>query len=60
MPMRCELSYQPALRGSRLRNAFAICFSFNVIDRLADAFGFRVPVSQLFDYKQYAIVSRAP
>lgn len=33
----------------QLEDAFAVCFSFNVIARLADAFGFSVPGPEAFD-----------
>ena len=33
----------------QLEEALAVCFSFNVITRLADAFGFSVPSQKAFD-----------
>lgn len=33
----------------QIEDALAVCFSFNVIGRLADAFGFSVPGSEAFD-----------
>ena len=33
----------------QIEDALAVCFSFNVIGRLADAFGFAVPNSEAFD-----------
>jgi len=32
-----------------IQDAHSVCFSFNVIGRLADAFGFFVPGSQAFE-----------
>lgn len=32
----------------QIEDALAVCFSFNAIDRLADAFGFSVPGPQAF------------
>ncbi len=47
MPRPCEQSSRLALRANRSRmrfeDALAVCFSFNGIGRLADAFGFFVP-----------------
>jgi hypothetical protein len=33
----------------QIEDALAVCFSFNVIDRLADAFGFLVPGPKAFE-----------
>jgi uncharacterized peroxidase-related enzyme len=33
----------------QIEDALAVCFSFNVIGRLADAFGFAVPVPEAFE-----------
>ncbi len=33
----------------QIEDALAVCFSFNTIGRLADAFGFDIPPSQAFD-----------
>lgn len=33
----------------QIEDAFAICFAFNVTNRLADAFGFHVPSEQAFE-----------
>ena len=33
----------------QIEDALAVCFSFNVIGRLADAFGFFVPGSKAFE-----------
>ena len=33
----------------QIEDALAVCFSFNVIGRLADAFGFSIPSQQAFD-----------
>jgi len=35
--------------GPPIQDALSVCFSFNVIGRLADAFGFFVPGSQAFE-----------
>jgi len=36
---------------AQLEDAFAVCFAFNIIDRLADAFEFFVPKSFAFSAK---------
>jgi len=33
----------------QIENALAVCFAFNVTNRLADAFGFYVPTNEAFD-----------
>ena len=32
----------------QIADALAVCFAFNAIDRLADAFGFAVPEPEVF------------
>jgi uncharacterized peroxidase-related enzyme len=42
----------------QIEDALAVCFSFNVISRLADAFGFSVPGSEAFDAGAKYLLSR--
>jgi hypothetical protein len=36
-------------RRQQIEDALSVCFSFNVISRLADAFGFFVPGPEAFE-----------
>jgi hypothetical protein len=45
---QCSLPVAPANR-SRMPYALAVCFSFNTIGRLADAFGFLLPGPKAFE-----------
>jgi hypothetical protein len=60
--MLCKLTREHALNADDMRalraagvsreqieDALAVCFSFNTIDRLADAFGFFVPGPKAFE-----------
>ena len=60
--MLCKLTREQAVNADDMRavmaagatreqieNALAVCFSFNTIDRLADAFGFFVPGPKAFE-----------
>jgi len=60
--MLCKLTREHAVNADDMRavlavgasreqieDALAVCFSFNTIDRLADAFGFRVPGPKVFE-----------
>ena len=42
----------------QLEDALGVCFSFNVIGRLADAFGFRVPGPEAFEAGATYLLSR--
>jgi alkylhydroperoxidase family enzyme len=42
----------------QIEEALAVCFSFNVIGRLADAFGFFVPGSKSFEAGAKYLLSR--
>ncbi|HVH89389.1 MAG TPA: hypothetical protein VM912_21920 [Terriglobales bacterium] len=44
--MRAVLAAGASL--DQIEDALAVCFSFNVLDRLADAFGFSVPGPDVF------------
>ena len=43
---------------SQLDDAVAVCFAFNVIDRLADAFAFEVPGPAAFEASAKMLLSR--
>jgi len=45
--MRTVLS--AGVSRKQIEDALAVCFAFNTIDRLADAFGFFVPGPQAFE-----------
>jgi hypothetical protein len=60
--MLCKLTHEHAVNADDMRavlaagasreqieDALAVCFSFNAIDRLADAFGFLVPGPKAFE-----------
>jgi hypothetical protein len=60
--MLCKLTREQAVNADDMRavmaagatreqieDALAVCFSFNTIDRLADAFGFFVPGPKAFE-----------
>ncbi len=60
--MLCKLTREHAVNADDMRavlaagatreqivDALAVCFSFNTIDRLADAFGFLVPGPKAFE-----------
>jgi AhpD family alkylhydroperoxidase len=42
----------------QIEDALAVCFSFNIIGRLADSFGFSVPPAQAFDAGAKYLLSR--
>ena len=46
-----------ALR-QQIEDASAVCFSFNVIDRLADAFGFVLPGPEAFEARAKYLIAR--
>ena len=43
---------------SQLEDALAVCFAFNVIDRLADTFEFQIPAQGSFDASAKMLLSR--
>lgn len=45
----CEPFSRRAASPHQIEDALAVCFSFNVVGRLADAFGFAVPGPEAFD-----------
>ena len=60
MSKTSKQSSLPALRDSRLRMRIAVCFSFNVIGRLADAFGFVVPGPEALEAARIPPRARLP
>jgi len=43
---------------SQIQDALAVCFAFNIIDRLADAFEFEVPEQGSFDASAKMLLTR--
>lgn len=43
---------------AQLQDALAVCFAFNVIDRLADTFEFEIPEQGSFDASAKMLLSR--